>query len=801
MEQLNKERAGAQLTRRHFLQGAAALGALCTLTGCSTSSLEEATEESSETTEVRHSWCQMCGPARTLCSTLCYIEDGRWTHVEGNPAAGNNWGRGCRSLCAKGQAAMQTIYDPTRLLYPMKLTGEKGSGEFERCTWDEAVQAFADKLTELKEAGTPEAFGVLSPQNWNVTAQMARRFMNVYGTPNYMHSAICALQRAASKRISIGAAANCAPGQIDKTELLVIWGANPENSEINQGQPYNIVEQLARGMQLIDIRPMMDQITSKADIWLPIRPGTDCALALAILHVIIGEELYDADFVENWCSGFDELAEHVEPFTPEWAAEKTGLDADLIYSVAQTMGTTKPMGILYGNGIGDQQNDGNWTCVAICLIEALTGNLEIAGGGGASLSLPASLITTKSIDVLTDRMIESDEDIANGYPGGISALVAPEFPRWYQTTTTWSSGGTSAYYKSFMSVLSEEPYPLRAILAQGSNPFGATRQPKNIEQALRELEFYFVVDTHWNPSCDYADYVLPACSHYEAGQQFATRNTVDGTFIGFNQQIAEPMGESRSDWDFLLDLAVAMGYEDDFWGGDMDECLREQLDGSGISLEELREANGGIFVERQDGAVATEPTYQDYETLFASLPDGKVQCRNDWIGGKPDALDEGVLPYFPEYQGPPEGIAETPELLEEYPLIITDVHSYRLCEHSYFVSIPYLRELQPYPWVRINPATAEQYGIEDGDWIKIESPYGWCTLKAEYFEGLLPEVLMARRGWWQACEELDLPGYGCMDGGSDTTVLYNSDIDKFDRFHSAMAKQTLVKISKMEEDE
>ena len=307
------------LTRRSFVQGTAALGALAALTGCTSGSLtkSDGSDAKETVTEVRHSYCQMCGPTRSGCSTLCYIKDGRWTNVEGNPVAGNNWGRGSRSLCAKGQAAMQTIYDPTRLLYPMRRTGKKGEGKFERCTWDEGIKALADKLKELKDAGTPEAFGVLSPQFWPVLAQMGRRFMNIYGTPNYLHSAICASQRAASKRISIGAGANCYPGQLDKTELLVIWGANPENSEVNQGKPARIVEAKKRGMQLIDIRPMMDQLTSKADIWMPIRPGTDGALALAFLNIIIGEDLFDHDFVENWCSGFDKLAEHVKQFTPE----------------------------------------------------------------------------------------------------------------------------------------------------------------------------------------------------------------------------------------------------------------------------------------------------------------------------------------------------------------------------------------------------------------------------------------------------------------------------------------------------
>ena len=792
------------ISRRSFLAAGAALGAVTALGGVSV--LEErpalADEAKDDDVEIKHMFCQMCGPAKTACSTLCYIKNGRWTNVEGNPEAGNNWGRGSRSLCPKGNSAMAIMYSPTRLEYPMKRVGEKGEGKFERITWDEAIEEIAAKLLEQKELYGPESLGILSPQAWAVIQTLGRRFLNVHGSPNYMHSAICAMQRAASRVISIGKPADTYPAQLDKTELLVIWGANPENSEINRGKPKAIMDALDRGMELIDIRPMREGIGSKADIWVPVRPGTDLALALAVLNVICEEDLYDHDFTENWCNGFDQLAEHVKQFPPSWASPITGIPEEQIFEVARKMGTTKPMGILYGNGIGDQANDGNWACICICLIEAITGNLDIPGGGGAGKVAPAPLFKTNPVSMLTERLEATDEDVEKGYAAGMSKLVANEFPRWYQNSYTFGGGPgpTSAYHKAFKSILTGEPYPLRCVIGQNSNPLSATRQPKEIIECLKALDYYVVVDTAWNPSCDYADIVLPALTNYETSQQFATKNSKAGTWIGMNQVVVDPIGEGKSDWDFYLDLAVAMGYGDDFWGGDMDACLREQLDGSGIDLDELRE-KGSIFVERTDGAEPTEPEYRRYAELFEKLPNGKVQCYNEYMGGKLDNLELDVLPYLPIYQGPPEGIAETPELVEEYPLVFSDVHAYRLANHSCYVNIPYLREMQPEPWFKINPATAAQYGIEDGDWCRVESPHGWVKLVARALPTIPPDVLMSRRGWWQSCEELGLPGYGCTDGGSEVNVLYDSTIEKFDRFHSAMAKQTLVKISKLDESE
>lgn len=756
-------------------------------------------------TEIRHAWCQMCGPAKTKCSMLCTVEDGRWVGLEGNPAAQNNGGRGGRNLCAKAHASIQTLHDPDRLAYPMKRIGPKGEGPsaFERCTWDEAIDDIAERLAQIKRDHGAAAFGILAPQFFDVLATMGRRFLNVFGSPNYLHSGICALQRRASKTVSIGDG-NCAPGRMDQTRLLVSWGSNVENSRVNQGFPAKRLDAMQRGMKVIDIRPMLDPLAAKADLWLPVRPGTDGALALAVLNVIIGEGLHDREFVDEWCHGFDELAQHVRRFTPEWAEPRCGIPAERIREAARLMGTMRPMAIQYGNGIGDQQRDGNWTCIAICLIEAITGNLGIPGGGGAGGPKKKPGVKLRKIDLLSDRLPKSARDEEMGWTAGASELIAPETPRWYQTPATWESGPNSAYFPALMSALSNDPRRLRAALAQSTNPLGATRQPKKTAKALEALELYVVHDTHWNPSCAWADYVLPACSHYECSQQIGVKPVPGGTFVGITQPLAEPMGESRSDWQLYLDLAVALGMGDDFWGGDMDACLRWQLEGTGIDLDELRE-KGFMVVKPKESAceksapaakVPTDAAKPDYAKLFACLPHGKVQCANDWIGGKPDVRDEGTLPRLPEYFGPPEGLFETPELARKYPLIFSDVHAYHLCTHSYYVGTPYLRELQPYPWVKINPATAERFGIENGDWVRIESPHGWIVLRAELFEGISPDALMGRRGWWQGCGELGLPGYGCFDGGCDPSVLYSTDPKHFDPFHSGMPKQTLVRISR-----
>lgn len=774
-----------RLSRRTFLKATGALGAAVTVVGGQASLLRKnvAHAAEGEGVQIIPSWCHGCGPAKTNCAVLVHVKDGKMVRIEGNPHAGNNWGLGSTTLCPKAHSAVQYEYSANRLTYPMKRVGERGEGKFERITWEDAIETIASAIMDAKEKYGPESLGILSPEAWAVLQTVGRRFLHVHGSPNYLHSGICANQRSNTHKCVLGSA-SATPGQLDKTNLLVNWGANVENTAINQGGVHQRLNQLERGMKLIDIRPMLDPMGPKADVWLPVRPGTDTALALAFLNVIIDEKLYDAEFVQQWCYGFDKLADHVKQYTPEWAEPVTGIPAAKITEVARMLGTIKPMGMVIGNGVGDQQVDGNAQVMAMDLICAITGNLDIPGGGGASWGVGPSLIPVKRIDTLADRVT----------PDRVDKLVAPEFPRWYQRDKMMS-GTQSAYFKALMSVLSQDPYPIRVLCAQQTNPLSATRDPERVAEALKAVDFFYVVDIWWGPHVDYADIVLPACSSYEHSHQLAAKNHLEGTWVGIRNKIVEPLGESRSDWQIYLDIAEACGYGEDFWNGDMDTCLNEQLDGSGVTLEDLRASPTGIFVARTDPR-PPEPEYRQYATLFKDLPHGKVPCYNEYQGGKPTNDETGTLPYLPEYSGPPEGIAETPDLAEEYPLVISDVHGYRLCGHSHLVNVAYLRELQPYPWVRINPATARKYGIADGDWMKVESPHGWVKMKAEYFEGIAPEVLMTRRGWWQSCPELGLEGYSVFDGGSEPNVLYNSDLDTFDKFHSAMAKQTLVKISK-----
>lgn len=767
-----------RLNRRTFLKAAGALGASAAV-GVGGSPLLKKGEqcvnaqaaESDET--LIPTWCGMCGPGRNHCYVTCHVKDGRFERVEPNPGLALNQG-----LCVKGNAAVQYVYSPQRIKYPMKRVGPKGEGaKFERITWDEALDTIAAKLKEIKEKYGAECFGALSPQSFKALSTVGRRFLNIYGTPNYCHSAICATQFTQPAKAITGSVVfrdrTSAP-QVDwdKTQLVVMWASNSENAAGAQQLPTNILKAQERGAKLIQIRPMMDPLVAKADVWVPVRPGTDAALMLAIIHTIINENLYDAQFVNEWCHGFDKLKAHVEPFTPEWAEPKCGVPAEQIRNVATMMATIKPAYFNFGNGF-EQGNETTFGVHGGLIIAAITGNI---GKPGTNMPKLSGLIKTKGVTA-DDRAPED----------AVEKLVAPEYPRWWQKPGSTTSG----YYGALKSILTGKPYQMKAICAQGTNPMSATRNPHMVAEALEKVDFYFVVDMYMNSSTPYADIVLPAACEYETSHDFGVITTKEGSWIGIRNKVVEPLGECRSDIQFWLDLGVKMGYGEDFWNGDLEASLDYQLEPAELTAEALRESPRGVFVAR------AEPLqYEKYDEYFASLPEGKFQCYIQMFEGQSNCQENGILDCLPGFDGPPESLDRTPDIAREYPLIFSDVHAYRLCVHSYMHDIPWLRERQPYPWVRINPDTARQYGIDDGDWVKVESPNGWCKLKAVYFEGLRPDTLMAKRGWWQACEELGLPGYSAFNGGAETNVLYNVDESLFDKFSSSMSKVTLVKISK-----
>ena len=718
-------------------------------------------------------FCGLCGPV-TGCGINCYVKDGRLVRIEGMKEAPMNQGK----LCAKAYASIQWLYSPQRLTSPLRRVGEKGEGKFEKITWDEAIDTIANKLKEQKEKYGPESLAVLSPRQCNYKDYF-KRFLVAHGSPNYAHSGICAVQRAFGTAYTLGIATpGGVPADIKNSDLIILWTVNPVYSGTSMGSLKTILDAKERGAKLVVIKPEMQPDAAKADIWLPIRPSTMTALALAMINVIVNENLYDGDFVEKWCYGFDKLVPHIQQYTPEWAEPITGLPTDRIKEVARLYANTPKACIVTGNAF-DQISDSNHAVRAVAILIAITGHFDRQGAnaltGGSTMPRARTLLNLH-------RRIDQN---------WVDKLVGPEIAMPFQP---FIEGPSSSYYRTFDSILTEKPYPIRAIIAPGTQPPVSTRNPGRIIEALKKLELFVVVDVMETSAMPWADVVIPVTTSYETDHPFE----ISGNWIMARNRVIEPLGDYKSDYEFWLDLGNRMGYEEEFWHGDINACMDYQLEYFNMTMEELRKYSTGIAYDSRP------PVYEKYDRIFANqtswydqkpyLPQGKVAIYST-------TFEENGFSPLPEWTDPPELPTSNPELADKYPLIFFDAHTSNIYNHAWLRNIPNLREMEPDPWIHIHPDTAKERGIEDGDWIIAESPHGWIKAKAIYFPGIRPDTVMGLHGWWQGCDELKKPASPLLNGGANINILYNSDIEKaFDPMVSAMPKQTLVEVRKADEE-
>ncbi len=715
-------------------------------------------------------FCGMCGPSAG-CGIYAIVRDGKFIRVEGMKESPLNKGRNC----AKAYAAPQWVYSPQRLKYPMKRVGKKGEGKFERITWDEGLDIIAKKLKEQKAKYGPESLAILSPARRSYHEYYGR-FLAVHGSPNDGHSGICAMQMMFVFLYTIGKRPPAA--DYDHSDFIIIWGKNPVYSGSSKGPVLALVNAKTRGAKIASIKPSREPDAALADIWIPVRPGTDAALALAMLNVVINENLYDSDFVSEWCYGFEELKEHIQKYPPEWAEPITGLNTSMIKDLARQYARAKSAAIEIGNGL-EHAPSASDALRAIAILIAITGNLDRRGGNvvmpGHAMPKPNAITR---LDLVTPELVDK--------------LVAPEFPKALQPALPDLGGVTSAYYRVIESVLTGKPYHIRTIIAPGTQPTVSTRGSKKVMEALKKVDFFVVIDVMRTAEMNYADVVIPVATPYEVDHPFEIPREVG--WIMARNKVIEPLGDYKSMYEFWLDLGVKMGYGDDFWNGRMEDCMNYQLEPFGMTIDELRSYETGIVYPRKP------VVYEKYDTFFNSqsgrlskaphLPQGKVAIYNT-------TFEELGYSPLPEWRELPEGPTATPELLQKYPLLFSDYHTSKTYNAGWLRNVPLLREVLPHPTLHIHPETAEARGIKDGDWVIVESPHGFIKLKAEFFPGIRPDTVMALHGWWQGCDELGLPGYPILDGGANTNNMYSVDPKKvYDPLITAMSSQTLVQVRK-----
>ena len=628
-------------------------------------------------------WCGMCGP-RGNCAVYAFERDGRLLRVAGMKEAPHNRG----GLCCKAHAAAQWVYSPDRITTPLRRTGKKGEGRFEPIGWDEALGIVADTLKAQKAAFGPESLAVLSPARRDYSEYLYRLLV-AHGSPNYGHSGICAMQLHFGFCHTIGARPS---PDYRNADVILIWGRQPVYSGPPLGTAEALVEARLRGARIYAIKPSIEADGSFATDWIPVRPGTDAALALAMLHVVTGEGLIDKNFVDQWCFGYDRLAEHVRQFSPAWAEGICGVPAAIIEEMARTYATTPRATIDVGNGL-EHAPSASDAIRAIAMLMAVTGHLDRPGGNlfaGPGSTMPAP----RSVQ-MRDRYT----------PEWLEKIVGPEFPRAFQP---FREGTSAAYPRLFADVVSEHP-TIHAIIAPGSQPTVSTRNPRGVIRALEKLDFYVVIDTHRTADMPWADIVLPALTPYEIDHPFEVR----GPFIMARSRAADPVGEGRSMQQIILDIGTALGYGDEFWNGDINACMDWQLEPLGMTMDgaAFPTARGIIYPP------AGRRTYENYAKVFSTpssrldkspfLPQGKAALYNT-------SFEEAGFAPLPGWREPVESVTGTPELLKDYPFVLSDYHTSRSFSAGWQRNVPLLREVEKEPCLHIHPNRARALGIADG---------------------------------------------------------------------------------------
>lgn len=716
--------------------------------------------------ELVPTWCGMCGPAPN-CAVYAFRRDGVFTNVAGMLEAPQNKGR----LCAKAYAAPQFVYSAERIRYPMLRTGKRGEGKFKRVSWDEAISFTAQKLLAQKAEFGAESLAILSPARRDYSAYLSR-FLAVHGSPHYAHSGICAMQILFSFTYTLGGRA--AP-DYKNADVILIWGKQPVYSGPSLGSGLNLVDAKARGAKIYAIKPSLEADGSHASVWVPVRPGTDAALALAMLHVICAEGLVDHDFIANWCHGYAELKEHVKAFSPGWAADICGVAPDIITEMARTYATTPKAAIDFGNGL-EHAPSASDALRAIAILIAITGHLERSGCN--LMQAPPSVMPPTRELIPWERYSQKMLD----------AMVKPEFPKVFQP---FNEGFSCAYCRVFENILEDNP-TIHAVIAPGTQPLVSTRDPRQTLAALEKVGLFVVADTTRTAEMPWADVVFPILTTYEAAEQFLIR----GSLIMARRPVIKPLAEGKSMQELLMDLGVAMGYADDFWQGDLARCMNWQLEPLSLDMAQLLQQPCGINYAAKARELA------NYAKLFTRkskafdghqfLEQGKVAIYNT-------RFEKAGFSALPDWVAPAEGPAATPELQAEFPFIFSDYHTSRSFSASWQRHVPLLRSIEPEPELHIHPQSAAALGIADGDKVKVSSPHGFICVRAKLYPGIRPDTVMLLHGWWQGCSELGKTDYPLFDGGANANLLYPNTPDTcYDPLVTAMSSQTLVRVEKLD---
>ena len=585
-------------------------------------------------------------------------------------------------MCVKGLATPEIAHHPSRLTDPLRRKGPRGSGEWEKVTWDEVLDEMAARIAAIRKESGPESIAVGQGTGRHHYMHVVR-FANALGTPNWYEPGLaqCFIPRITVSHLTYGDfVVGDYYGDV-QPRCILFWGHNPLVSSADGELSIVVRRALAQGARGVAIDPRRSETAKKCAVWLPIRPGTDAALALAMIHVVIQEEIYDKEFVEKWTIGFEKLRDHIVSFTPEWAETITGIPAGDIVRTARLYATLKPAIIEWGVAI-EQNTNSLQTVRAIAILRGLTGNLDIPGGDIIGMNILRAYPTLKE---------KLSPEVSKKRLGGDA----------YKLLGGWRAWMPSAHIPAlFRAMRTGEPYRVRALLIFGSNPLISVANSKEVYEALIKLDLLVVTELFMTPTAALADYLLPAAFWPELDQIIAYPLVAENVVMA--QQKTVQVGQSRQDEWIMDELGRRLnlpGCKQSFR-----DLMNDRLAPLDMNFEELKERHF-VYPPHQ---------YKKYEKNGFRTPSKKVElyCR---------ALERMGYDPLPTYREPPESPLQSPELAREFPYVLTTGSRRPEFFHSEYRQVQRLRKRRPDPIVEIHPTVALHHHIESGDWAVVSS--------------------------------------------------------------------------------
>jgi len=634
------------------------------------------------------------------CGLLVEVDNGRISRIKGDPQCSISYGY----ICPKGLASGERTLHPDRLTTPLLRQGKRGEGQWKAIPWAEALSFIAERLNRIRRDFGPQAVVFAQGAPKGLEHFVLIRLANVFGSPN-----VCGPQHVCHMPRELAGLATCGalpiPDYESPTSLILNWGSNLLKTNEEGIISLRLLDSIKKGADLIVVDPRKTHLASIAQSHLQIKPGSDLILAMGLIHIIIKEKLFDEAFVHHWTLGFQELQDRVKDFSPERVAELTWLSPAEIIQTAWMYGTSRPAVIQWGNALEHTINSFQ-TCRALLCLMAITGNLDIPGGNlMPSMPPVARLADFVKVDLLPDKARKMLSRAFNLAP---NFMVVPP-PMVVQA------------------ILSNNPYPIRAMVAQVTNPLITNSDARRTYEALMRLDLLVVSEIFMTPTAALADIVLPAATGFEF-DDIGHYGLAHG-WIASRPKIVDPPGECWPDVKILNELGKALGHGEHFWE-DSHQALEEVLAPSGMTYNQFKEI----------GVLKGQGGYRKYQAQGFKTPTKKVELFSEQL--KTWGFD------------PLPGFTELPESSIEYPWLATSRKNPYFF-HSAYRQISRLRKKHPEPLIEIHPQGARILGLAEGDWVRIITAKGQIEQKVGLTEDIDPRVVFLDYGWWFPEEKVE----------------------------------------------